>query len=63
MLCQKYGLCNIDSFKGGFQIPDDTDHSELLMSDYYKNISYDLDMLISAFDISTTNINDVTNTS
>ena len=63
MLCENYGLCNIDNFKAGFQIPNDTHDSELLLSDYYKNVSYDLDMLISAFDILTTSINDVTNTS
>ena len=57
VLCKKYGLCDINNFKYGFQIPNSTYESELLWFDYFKNISYELDTLISAYDITTTNIN------
>ena len=60
-VCKTYNVCDVQTFKRGFQFPQGTLFSTLMLSDYYRNITYSLEDFVSAFDVGTTNENDETN--
>ena len=61
VLCKTYNVCDFQSFQRGTVLPKDTVFSTLRLRDYYRNITFSLEELISGFAVTTTNKNDQTN--
>ena len=60
-LCDQYGLCNQKEFKAGNVFPINSSSSECTISDYYNDITYDLDDLITKFEVFTKKPSTLTN--
>ena len=60
-LCDQYGLCSQKAFKAGNVFPINPSSSEISISDYYNDITYDLDDLISKFEVYTKKPSTITN--
>ena len=52
-LCHQYGLCDQKSFKTGDVFPAKLPSPDVSSSDYYDDITYDLDDLITKFEVYT----------
>ena len=52
-LCAQYGLCDQKSFKTGDVFPTKLPSPDVSLSDYYDDITYDLDDLITKFKVYT----------
>ena len=52
-LCAQYGLCDQKSFKTGDVFPTKLPSPDVSLSDYYDDITYDLDDLITKFEVYT----------
>ena len=60
-LCKKFGMCNRENFENGQLFPSDDWKSNITLSEYFKDITYELSDLISGFEVLTEEKSVVTN--
>ena len=60
-MCDKYGICDKELFEQGYVFPSNETFSELKLTEYYADITYKIEELISQVDVITSKENPETN--
>ena len=61
VLCDKYELCDKEQFEQGYVIPSNASFSGFELTEYYLEITYKIEELISHLDVMTSKENPETN--